>query len=98
MGKSLGLDFGANSIGWAIIDNNTVTEKGVYVLKDEAEMKNLFSKRIENYKTKLNDKIILSGFITVSLFIFTIINFENWQFWLNLGISGLLVNISLRKK
>ena len=46
----------------------------------------------------LNDKLVISGTISVLLFVLASINLSNWQFWLNLGISALLVNISLRKK
>ena len=96
MSRILGLDLGSNSIGWAIIENNSISSHGVYITKKE---ENKYSKNIMRKTQKtLNDKLVISGTISVLLFVLASINLSNWQFWLNLGISALLVNISLRKK
>lgn len=100
MGKSLGLDLGNNSIGWAIIENNKVTQKGVRVLpnnqlkKEKSQIKR--TDLISEIKT--NSRLITLIFLTLSLFGMGILMPEFWQFWLNLGIAGIFTALTIERK
>ncbi|WP_127846772.1 hypothetical protein [Psychroflexus aestuariivivens] len=100
MGRTLGLDLGTNSIGWAIIENNKIIQKGVRVLpnnefrKEESRIKrtNLIS------EIKTNSRLIALIFLTLSLFGMGILMPKFWQFWLNLGIAGIFTTLTIERK
>ena len=100
MGRTLGLDLGTNSIGWAIIENNKIIQKGVRVLpnnefrKEKSRIKrtNLIS------EIKTNSRLIALIFLTLLLFGMGILMPEFWQFWLNLGIAGIFTTLTIERK
>jgi hypothetical protein len=114
MAKILGLDIGTNSIGWAIIDNesNQIIDRGVKILpannnsarrfeRKQRRTGNRFVQKSMTLYTKIKanteiNPVILTlisfSFITALL---TIINFSNWQFWLNLSLTVFVATLSL---
>ncbi|WP_298117488.1 hypothetical protein [Flavobacterium sp.] len=90
MSKILGLDFGSNSIGWAIIDSEakSLLNFGMRVLKISPKQR-VIKKRI-NQKTFISLNIIF----IISL-ILVVLNFENWQFWLNITLTSVITKITL---
>ena len=100
MGKSMGLDIGTNSIGWAIIENNKVIQKGVRVLPNNEMEKNLSEmKRIDIIsRIKTNSRFIVLIFLTLSLLGMVFLMPEFWQFWLNMGIAGIFAILTIERK
>jgi len=100
MGKILGLDLGQNSIGWAIIDGNKATDRGVHFfdnrLTEVAERNNsvfdLKSKLRENYR------LICLTFLVITFFGMVIFMPDFWQFWINLAIAGLYTTLAYQGK
>ena len=90
MSRILGLDIGANSIGWAIIDNetNNLLSTGVRIFKTSSKLKVIKKKNYKNAITSLNTIIFVS-------LILIILNFENWQFWLNISLTTAIAKITL---
>ena len=90
MSKILGVDLGNNSIGWAIVDDvkNITLNYGVTTFKD-------FSKNKKSSK-KNNAILNLNLLIAISI-LFCILNYENWQFWLNIILTTFIAKITLRK-
>ncbi len=114
MSRKLGLDFGTNSIGWAIIDDssNKIIDCGIKIFPNSLTEKRRLSRkqrRKENKFVQLNlvfnqlcllwkhaNPVILTlifgSFITALL---TILNFSNWQFWLNSFLTILIATLTL---
>lgn len=90
MSRILGLDLGTNSIGWAIIDNeaNSLLNSGIKIFKTSPKQKVI--------KKKNNQKAIISlNAISITSLILVILNFENWQFWLNVTLTSVITKITL---
>lgn len=89
MSRILGLDLGTNSIGWAIIDNetNSLLNSGMKIFKTSPKQKVI--------KKKNNQKAIISlNAISITSLILVILNFENWQFWLNVTLTSVITKIT----
>jgi len=89
MSRILGLDLGTNSIGWAIIDNetNSLLNSGIKIFKTSPKQKVI--------KKKNNQKAIISlNAISITSLILVILNFENWQFWLNVTLTSVITKIT----
>lgn len=90
MSRILGLDLGTNSIGWAIIDNetNSLLNSGMKIFKTSLKQKVI--------NKKDNQKAIISlNAISITSLILVILNFENWQFWLNVTLTSVITKITL---
>lgn len=90
MSRILGLDLGTNSIGWAIIDNetNSLLNSGIKIFKTSPKQKVT--------KKKNNQKAIISlNAISITSLILVILNFENWQFWLNATLTSIITKITI---
>lgn len=90
MSRILGLDFGSNSIGWAIIDNetNSLLNSGMRIFKTSPKHRVL--KKKKNQKTFISLNIIF-----IASLILVVLNFENWQFWLNITLTSVITKITL---
>ena len=89
MSRILGLDLGTNSIGWAIIDNetNSLLNSGMKIFKTSPKQKVI--------KKKNNQKAIISlNAISITSLILVILNFVNWQFWLNVTLTSVITKIT----
>ena len=104
MNKYLGLDLGANSVGWIYTDL-TRTEKRK--LRKKYQREQIFINRISKkeatfFKIKNliteNTRVTLLIIITVTLFLFSLIFAEFWQLFLSLGIGGLISILTLENK
>lgn len=90
MSRILGLDFGPKSIGWAIIDNetNSLLNSGMRVFKTSPKQRVI--------KKKKNQKAFISlNIISITSLILVVLNFENWQFWLNITLTSVITKITL---
>ena len=90
MSRILGLDLGTNSIGWAMIDNETVSllNSGMRVFKTSLKQKVI--------RKRNNQKAIISlNTISIITLILVILNFENWQFWLNATLTSIITKITI---
>lgn len=90
MSRILGLDLGTNSIGWAMIDNETVSllNSGMGVFKTSPKQKVI--------RKRNNQKAIISlNTISIITLILVILNFENWQFWLNATLTSIITKITI---
>ncbi len=90
MSRILGLDLGTNSIGWAMIDNetNSLLNSGMRVFKTSPKQKVI--------RKRNNQKAIISlNTISIISLILVIINFENWQFWLNVTLTSIITKITI---
>ena len=90
MSRILGLDLGTNSIGWAIIDNetNSLLNSGIKIFKTSPKQKVI--------KKKKNQKAFISlNIISITSLILVVLNFENWQFWLNITLTSVITKITL---
>ncbi len=90
MSRILGLDLGTNSIGWAMIDNETVSllNFGMRVFKTSPKQKVI--------RKRNNQKAIISlNTISIISLILVILNFENWQFWLNATLTSIITKITI---
>lgn len=100
MGKTLGLDLGENSIGWALLENDKITDYGVQIFdKKPTELKRSLNK-IEKIRLKLrqNYQLICLTVLTLSLFGMAIATPSFWQFWINLGIGGIIAILTTLKE
>jgi RNase H-fold protein (predicted Holliday junction resolvase) len=90
MSRILGLDLGTNSIGWAIIDNETnkLLNFGVRIFKNPSKLKTTKKKKHSTAIASLNTITILS-------LILSVFNIENWQFWLNITLTTAIAKITL---
>lgn len=96
MKKILGLDLGTNSIGWAIIDQdsgkvlNCGTKISPLVKRRHQAIRSSY---VSSFFKKRSLAIlwICLCFCNIAL----IIDFKNWQFWLNLIMTLLLSVISM---
>ena len=100
MGKYLGLDLGTNSIGWAIIDNDTnhVINSGVNIYN--TGFKNKQFTPVKKTKKRQKSGIVLCVIATIPLIV-SIIDIVNWQFWLNISLTTYIAVLTLylqRKK
>jgi hypothetical protein len=106
MNKTLGLDLGTNSIGWALIDNddNQLLEIGVFIFpnnsfKTGAENRLGTRELPINKEKKYLDKsnLIILCLLTVSVVtgVLTLVNNSNWQYWMNLSITFLVALLTL---
>lgn len=100
MGKYLGLDLGTNSIGWAIIDNDTnhVINSGVNIYN--IGFKNKQFTPVKKNKKRQKSGIVLCVIATI-LLIVSVIDIVNWQFWLNISLTTYIAVLTLylqRKK
>lgn len=57
----------------------------------------LISRKLISFFKKRTTLITLS-ILTSLLFLFSIVFFNNWQFWINLGIGSLIATITFRNK
>ena len=90
MSRILGLDFGSKSIGWAIIDNetNSLLNSRMRVFKPSQKQRVI--------KKKKNQKAFISlNIISITSLILVVLNFENWQFWLNITLTSVITKITL---
>ncbi len=100
MNRILGIDLGTNSIGWALInkDRNEVIECGSRIIshRDNSQAPEAKTvKEISSEKRLLDFRVVFAMVITVALFLLSILNQAHWQYWLNLGIGGVFVLLSL---
>ena len=89
MNRILGLDLGTNSIGWAIIDNetNSILNSGMRIFKTSPKQRVI--------KNKNNQKAILPlNIISITSLFLVVLNFENWQFWLNVTLTSVIAKIT----
>ncbi|MEO8237868.1 MAG: hypothetical protein ABI793_14880 [Flavobacterium sp.] len=110
MGRILGLDLGDNSIGWAIVDTdqNKIVNCGVKIFHTSQISKRKFRKQtielsktrfkaidflLQNFKT--TPYLFGLTFLTILTFTLTIINRQNWQFWLNIGLTALFTTLTI---
>ena len=100
MSRTLGIDLGTNSIGWAIIENNKIIQKGVNIFPN-----NEFKRKKSRIKhpdlvsvIKTNSRLITLISLTISLFGMGVLMPEFWQFWLNLGIAGIFTTLTIERK
>ncbi len=98
MKKILGLDLGTNSIGWAIVENNEITDFGSRIFSHKNIIKK--EKNVRKFKKliKENFQFLSLLFITITMFILSIILIEFWQLFLNLGIGGTISILTLQNK
>lgn len=90
MSRILGLDLGTNSIGCAIIDNetNSLLNSGMKIFITSPKQKVI--------KRKYNQKAIISlNTISIISLVLVILNFENWQFWINVTLTSVITKITL---
>lgn len=100
MGKTLGLDLETNSIGWALLENNKVTDYGVQIFdKKPTEFKKT-SNKIEYLKSTIcpNYQLICLTMLTLFLFGMAMFTPSIWQFWINLGIGGIIAILTTQRK
>jgi len=110
MSKILGLDLGTNSIGWAIVDTNQnkIIDYGARIFTSQKTSKKKFRKQaieLNDIRFKVIDFLIQNfkatpflfglSFLTILTFTLTIINRQNWQFWLNIGLTALFTTLTI---
>jgi len=98
MKKTLGLDLGANSIGWAIIENDKIREHGTRRMLNNTESirKTNYIETIQSKNDLFCIKNLMLGLVSF-LAILSILNNSNWQFWFGLSFSTLLTYFTLKK-
>lgn len=106
MSRILGLDLGTNSIGWALIDNDKIEIFGVKAIPKFVNTLDKKSSKFDKVKSefyrlsksiKRNSKVIMLFSITLTMFCLSMVFPNNWQFWLNLGIGGLITTLTVNK-
>lgn len=109
MSRILGLDLGANSIGWAIVDTdtNSIVDCGarIYPTVSIETKRNNRLIRIVEYLTRMSihlkkyvfAKPFLFGLTSISVLtlLLTITDTKNWQFWLNISLTALLTILTI---
>lgn len=100
MGKTLGLDLGTNSIGWALLENDKVTDYGVQIFDTKPSELKKTTNKIENLKSVIrqNYQLICLTILTLFLFGMAMLTPNIWQFWINLGIGGIIAIITTQRK
>ncbi|TYA52751.1 hypothetical protein [Formosa maritima] len=100
MGKTLGLDIGENSIGWALLENNKIADYGVQIFETKPNELKKNSNKIETIKLtfRQNYQLICLSVLTLCLFGMAIATPNFWQFWINLGIGGIIAILTTLKK
>jgi len=100
MGKTLGLDLGTNSIGWALLENNKVTDYGVQIFDTKSTEFKKTSNKIEHLKSTISQNYQLICLTILTLFLFGMAMFKSsiWQFWINLGIGGIIAILTTQRK
>lgn len=100
MGKTLGLDLGTNSIGWALLENNKVTSYGIQIFDTKRTELKKTSNKIENLKSTIRQNYQLISLTILTLFLFGMAVFTPniWQFWINLGIGGIIAILTTQRK
>lgn len=100
MGKTLGLDLGTNSIGWALLENNKVTDYGVQIFDTKPTEFKKDTNKIENLKSiiRQNYQLICVTILTLFLFEMALFTPSIWQFWINLGIGGIIAILTTQRK
>lgn len=95
MRKILGLDLGTNSIGWALVneDTNKIIDLGAIIFpkKTSRTKKLLRSLKMRNKSLTISFLIIIS----VLTLVLTLINKVNWQFWMNISLTTFVAILSL---
>ncbi len=106
MSKYLGLDLGTNSIGWALVNGDKIEKLGLIVLPKPIKPLNKKSSKFDGIKfyffelskyIKKNLKLVMLYCITGIMFTLTLVLPSTWQFWLNLGIGGLVAILTVSK-
>ncbi|MFV0592838.1 MAG: hypothetical protein ACK5M7_15760 [Draconibacterium sp.] len=99
MKKILGLDLGTNSIGYALIqtdnENYKLNDFGTCRFPESlTRQKNLAHLRTleKLQQISIRDKVLIP--MVISFLILTCVNYNNWQFWIGLGIASLLTMLS----
>ena len=100
MSKILGLDLGTNSIGWALLENDKVTDCGVQIFDKKPTKLKKTTNKIENLKSAIyqNYQLISLTILTLFLFGMAMLTPHIWQFWINLGIGGIIAIITTQRK
>ena len=99
MRRTLGLDLGTNSIGWALTEEGSIKELGVRIIPQiERKTEVTFLKRQLTQKIKLSTTEIATLGTLVALTGCAIVNMTNWQFWIGSAVATLLTFLSMRKK
>lgn len=99
MKRTLGIDLGTNSIGWALVEDNQIKELGTHVFTPTSKKLNVREVRptlFDRFNELSTNKKISTALIT-SMTILALVNIENWQFWLGLSIASLLTFLSINK-
>lgn len=89
MSRFLGLDLGTNSIGWAIIDDETNKPLNFGVRFFQNSLKSKIA------KNKYNTAIVSLNIIIILSLLLSIFNIENWQFWLNISLTTGIAKITI---
>jgi hypothetical protein len=111
MAKISGLDLGTNSIGWALIDCNEIVGLGARIFLISTPIKSIVSSKQMKTPQRLSAKVLTayqqkSKVKTSPVFkilivcallnaLLTVINLDNWQFWLNLSLTTFVAALSL---
>lgn len=111
MAKILGLDLGSNSIGWALIDRNEIVGLGARIYPAPTPIKsNVLSKQMKTLhrlsvramaahqqKSKVKTSPVFKILIACALLnaLLTVVNLDNWQFWLNISLTTFVAALSL---
>lgn len=99
MGRTLGIDLGTNSIGWALVEDNQIKELGTHVFNPTSQKLNIREVKptlFDRFRKLSTNKKVSTALIT-SMTILTLVNIENWQFWFGLSIASLLTFLSINK-
>lgn len=100
MAKILGLDLGTNSIGWALLENDKVTDCGVQIFNTKPIKFKTTKNKIESLKSTIsrNFQIISLSILTLFLLAMAMLTPSFWQFWINLGIGGIIAILTTQRK
>ena len=100
MARLLGLDLGTNSIGWALLENDKGIDYGVQILDTKPTKFILTKSKIENIKSIIsrNYEMISLTILTLFLFFMAMLTPSFWQFWINLGIGGIIAILTTQRK
>lgn len=100
MARILGIDLGINSIGWALVEDNKVTNYGVQVFNTKPTKFKTTTSKIESLKPTIrrNYQLICLTILTLFLFGMAMLTPRFWQFWINLGISGIIAILTIQRK
>jgi hypothetical protein len=107
MSRISGLVIGTNSIGWAIIDDssNKIIDCGVRIFPNSLTKKrikenkfvllNLVFTQLYLFLKHTNPIVLTLIFGSLITALLTILNFSNWQFWLNPFLTILIATLNL---